>query len=117
MREIRIFELEHQEPVQTWRLAQPLQLHVSEGELWLTMEGDSGDYWLRKGESFELAGGTAVHLSAGQAGARFVLALGGVTAAARPVEAQGFAAALAGVVREWAGRAGWRTRAAAQIRA
>ena len=32
MREIRIFELEHGEPVETWRLAQAMQLHVSEGE-------------------------------------------------------------------------------------
>jgi hypothetical protein len=112
MREIRIFELEHQEPVQTWRLAQPLQLHVSEGELWLTMAGDADDYWLRKGESLALPGGTAVHLSAGQAGARFVLALGGASANERPVEARSVAAMLAGALRDWASRAGWRARAA-----
>jgi hypothetical protein len=111
MREIRVFELEHQEPVQTWRLAQPLQLHVSEGELWLTMDGDSGDYWLRKGESLALAGGKAVRLSAGGAGARFVLALDGASGATRQVEAAGVAATLAGALRGWVARAGWRTRA------
>jgi hypothetical protein len=112
MREIRVFELEHQEPVQTWRLAQPLQLHVTEGEVWLTMDGDSGDYWLRKGESLELSGGTAVRLSAGTAGARFMLALGGASGATRPVEAPGLPATLAGALRGWASRTGWRTRVA-----
>lgn len=111
MREIRVFELEYQEPVQTWRLAQPLQLHVTEGELWLTMDGDSSDYWLRKGESLELAGGAAVRLSAGRAGARFMMALGGASGVTRPVEVPGFAATLAGALRGWASRSGWRTRA------
>lgn len=112
MREIRIFELEHEEPVQTWRLAQPLQLHVSEGELWLTIDGDPGDYWLRQGESLALEGGASVRISAGREGARFVLALGGASASARSVEARGVAATLAGALRGWALRGGWRTRAA-----
>lgn len=110
MREIRIFELEHEEPVQTWRLAQPLQLHVSEGELWLTMDGDAGDYWLRKGESLALAGGTAVHISAGRDGVRFLLAPGGEMSAART--AAHAVNALAGALRARIARAGWRTRAA-----
>ncbi len=111
MREIRVFELEHQEPVQTWRLAQPLQLHVTEGEVWLTMDGDSSDYWLRQGESLALAGGKAVRLSAGSVGARFVLALDGASGVTRPVEVAGAAASLARALRGWASRAGWRTRA------
>jgi hypothetical protein len=112
MREIRIFELEHDEPVQTWRPVEPLQLHVSEGEIWLTIDGDSGDYWLRQGESMALEGGAEVRLSAGRAGARFVLALGGASAAARAVEARGMAAALSGALRGFTARGGWRTRAA-----
>ncbi|HEV3430549.1 MAG TPA: DUF2917 domain-containing protein [Paraburkholderia sp.] len=80
MREIRIFELEHGEPAETWRLAQAMQLHVSEGELWLTIDGDASDYWLRAGESMALLSGARVCLSAGRDGARFVLALGGASA-------------------------------------
>ncbi|MDR3096808.1 MAG: DUF2917 domain-containing protein [Paraburkholderia sp.] len=80
MREIRIFELEHGEPAETWRLAQAMQLHVSKGELWLTLGGDAGDYWLRAGESIQLCAGARVYLSAGRAGARFMLALGGASA-------------------------------------
>lgn len=132
MREIRIFELEYGEPVETWRLAQPMQLHVSEGELWLTFDGDAGDYWLRAGESIALAAGVRVHVSAGEsradadgecrAGARFVLALGGALAGApqardafaeaRASGSRGFAARLGEAVREWAQRGQWGVRTA-----
>jgi hypothetical protein len=124
MREIRIFELEHGEPVETWRLAQAMQLHVSKGELWLTIAGDSGDYWLRAGESIDLMAGVRVHVSAGRDGARFVLALGGATAAAlapaapaaiaqaQAAGARGFMARAGEVLREWAQRGQWGVRAA-----
>jgi hypothetical protein len=111
MREIRIFEMEYEEPVQTWRLTQPLQLHVSEGELWLTVEGDSGDYWLREGESLTLEGGTSVRISAGRSGARFVMASGG-GAPARVLAAREVIGSLAGGLRDWALRGTSRTRAA-----
>ncbi|CAG9256446.1 DUF2917 domain-containing protein [Paraburkholderia unamae] len=119
MREIRIFELEHGEPVETWRLAQAMQLHVSAGELWLTIAGDAGDYWLRAGESIDLMAGVRVHVSAGHEGARFMLALGGATAATSGAVAQpraagsySFASRVGEALREWAQRAQWGARAA-----
>lgn len=125
MREIRIFELEHGEPVETWRLAQAMQLHVSEGELWLTIAGDAGDYWLRAGESIGLAAGVRVHVSAGREGVRFVLALGGANAEApawtvapvdmervRAAGASGVAARIGEALRGWAQRGQWGVRAA-----
>ena len=124
MREIRIFELEHGEPVETWRLAQAMQLHVSEGELWLTIAGDAGDYWLRAGESIDLMAGVRVHVSAGREGARFVLAQGGTTAApawtvapvdlerVRAAGASGVAARIGEALRGWVQRGQWGVRAA-----
>lgn len=120
MREIRIFELEHGEPAETWRLAEALQLHVSEGELWLTIGGDAGDYWLRAGESMELAAGARVCLSAGREGARFVLALGGASAhAATGLHRQRVGTGLVGWVAQAlrlgtarSGRTAWNARAA-----
>jgi hypothetical protein len=125
MREIRIFELEHGEPVETWRLAQAVQLHVSEGELWLTIAGDAGDYWLRAGESIDLMAGVRVHVSAGREGARFVLALGGAMAEAPglaftqtaagqapAVGSRGVAARVGETLRDWAQRGQWGVRAA-----
>jgi len=125
MREIRIFEMEYGEPVESWRLAEAMQLHVSGGELWLTIAGDAGDYWLRAGESIRLEAGVRVHVSAGREGARFVLALGGATATApvwavQPVDveraraagARGAAARLGETLRGWAQRGQWGVRAA-----
>ena len=118
MREIRIFELEHGEPAETWRLAQAMQLHVSEGELWLTIGGDANDYWLRAGESMQLVAGSRVYLSAGREGARFVLALGGAAAAApvavgeaHSVGGRGFIARIGDALHTWAQRVQWGVRA------
>ncbi|HKT96753.1 MAG TPA: DUF2917 domain-containing protein [Paraburkholderia sp.] len=123
MREIRIFELEHGEPAETWRLAQAMQLHVSEGELWLTLGGDTDDYWLRAGESIRLSAGARVYLSAGREGARFVLALGGASAGEardrhapaqvrRDQGAGGLVGRLAEALRERAARLQWGAHAA-----
>ncbi|CAG9236139.1 conserved hypothetical protein [Paraburkholderia tropica] len=128
MREIRIFELEHGEPAESWRLAQAMQLQVSEGELWLTIGGDADDYWLRAGESISLAAGTRVWLSAGREGARFVLALGGASALRAPQwrgeggahpahpahlgETRGLAGFVAQALRARSVRWPWGTRAA-----
>ncbi|MFC0398442.1 DUF2917 domain-containing protein [Paraburkholderia rhizosphaerae] len=73
MREIRTFELEHGEPAAAWRVAQPAILKVTAGEVWLTVEGDAEDYWLRRGESFALSRGVTAWVSAGRDGARVVL--------------------------------------------
>lgn len=124
MREIRIFELEHGEPAETWRLAQTMQLHVSEGELWLTLGGDADDYWLRAGEAMHLEAGARVYLSAGREGARFVLALGGASASEAREMREGTAALprakgtaglkgrLAQALRERAARLHWGVHAA-----
>lgn len=84
MREIRTFELEHGEPATAWRVTQPLVLQVMAGELWLTVEGDSEDYWLAAGETFELARGALAWVSAGQRGARLALAFASGHASERP---------------------------------
>ena len=54
MREVRIFELEHDEPATAWRVARPSIFKVVSGEIWLTIEGDSEDHWLATGQSIEL---------------------------------------------------------------
>lgn len=76
MREVRIFELEHGEPVAAWRVARPSTFKVIAGEVWLTIEGRSEDHWLATGESVELPRRAVAWISAGQAGARFSLASG-----------------------------------------
>jgi quercetin dioxygenase-like cupin family protein len=76
MREVRIFELEQDEPAATWRVARPSIFKVIAGEVWLTVEGDAEDYWLSAGETFELPRGAAAWVSAGKEGARFALASG-----------------------------------------
>ncbi|HZZ13758.1 MAG TPA: DUF2917 domain-containing protein [Paraburkholderia sp.] len=76
MREVRIFELEHDEPVAAWRVARPSVFKVISGEIWLTIEGDSVDHWLATGESVELPRRSVAWVSAGRSGARFALASG-----------------------------------------
>ena len=85
MREGRIFELEHDEPAAAWRVARPSTFKVISGEIWLTIEGDSEDYWLATGESIELPRRTVAWISAGRAGARFALASGSERGATRPM--------------------------------
>lgn len=110
MREIRIFELEYEEPAHALRLARPLHLQVSKGELWLTVDGDPADYWLRAGDALTLAGGASVRISAGRPGARFAMASG--AASARALTVRGVAGRLADVWRERALRGAARVRAA-----
>ena len=76
MREVRVFELEHGEPVTAWRVARPSIFKVVGGNVWLTVEGDHEDHWLAAGQSIELARGSVAWISAGEAGARFALASG-----------------------------------------
>lgn len=76
MREVRIFELEHEEPAAAWHVARPSTFKVISGEIWLTVEGDSEDYWLATGESIELPRRAVAWISAGRDGARFALASG-----------------------------------------
>ncbi|VVE21496.1 hypothetical protein PAQ31011_03178 [Pandoraea aquatica] len=72
MREIRLFELDREQTV-VWQgpAAEPPQsLQVLQGLLWLTVEGEPTDHWLRAGESFEIRGGQRVWLGTWQEGAR-----------------------------------------------
>ncbi|SIT41825.1 conserved hypothetical protein [Paraburkholderia ribeironis] len=85
MREVRIFELEQDEPATAWRVARPSIVKVIAGEIWLTIEGHSEDHWLATGESIELPRRAVAWISAGQAGARFALASGSERAAPKPL--------------------------------
>jgi quercetin dioxygenase-like cupin family protein len=76
MREVRVFELEHHEPVTAWRVARPSVFKMISGNVWLTVEGEHKGHWLAAGESIGLARGSVAWISAGQAGARFALASG-----------------------------------------
>ncbi len=86
MREVRIFELEHGEPVAAWRVARPSTFKVISGEIWLTVEGDSEDHWLRRGRIDRVAARMRWRGSArARAGARFALASGSERAAPKPL--------------------------------
>ena len=76
MREVRIFDMEHDEPAAAWRVARPSTFKAISGEIWLTVEGDHHDHWLATGQSIELPRGAVAWVSAGRAGARFALASG-----------------------------------------
>lgn len=64
MREIRTFEMNEHEPATAWRVASPLVITVTAGQLWLTIEHDSEDYWLEAGQSFELRPGARAWIGA-----------------------------------------------------
>ena len=85
MREVRIFEMEHDEPAAAWRVARPSVFKVISGEIWLTVEGENGDHWLATGQSIELPRGALAWVSAGRAGARFALASWSERAVTRPL--------------------------------
>ncbi|CAH2783270.1 MAG: FIG00453813: hypothetical protein [uncultured Paraburkholderia sp.] len=76
--------MEQGEPTAAWRVARPSVFKVISGEIWLTVEGDSEDYWLAMGQSIDLPSGAVAWVSAGQAGARFALASGSERAAVQP---------------------------------
>lgn len=73
MREIRTIEMEHDEPAAAWRVASPLAVTVTAGQLWLTVEHDSEDYWLEAGQSFVLQAGARAWLGAGREGMQVAL--------------------------------------------
>lgn len=72
MREIRLFELDPGQTVfwQSPATEPPQSLQVLQGVLWVTVEGEPTDHWLRSGESFEIRGGQRVWLGTWQEGAR-----------------------------------------------
>ncbi|APD13414.1 DUF2917 domain-containing protein [Pandoraea pulmonicola] len=72
MREIRLFELDREQTVlwQDRAAERPQTLQVLQGLLWLTVEGEHTDHWLRAGESFEMRAGQRVWLGTWNEGAR-----------------------------------------------
>ncbi|RQQ52347.1 DUF2917 domain-containing protein [Burkholderia stagnalis] len=97
MRELRLYELDADEPAGRWRPVRRTLLRVTDGELWLTIEGEPADHWLRPGDVLTLAPGARVWLSAGPPGARFALS--------RPdAHAASLAAALRQRLAGWLGR-------------
>ena len=50
MREIRTLEQEPHDAPACWLIDRPHTLTVCRGAVWLTIEGESEDWWLRAGE-------------------------------------------------------------------
>lgn len=71
MRELRLYEMDGNEPAARWRIVDRTDLHVADGDLWVTIEGRPADYWLHAGESLALLPGMRVWVSAAAGGAVF----------------------------------------------
>jgi hypothetical protein len=74
MREIRTLEQEPHDAPACWPIDRPHTLKVCRGTVWLTIEGESEDWWLREGETLELAPRSKVWISTSEPNSRFVLA-------------------------------------------
>ncbi len=102
MREIRTFEMEHDEPATAWRVPRPLVVTVTAGQLWLTVEHDAEDYWLEAGQSFVLPAGTRAWVSAGREGARVnVTSANSIDAGRLTALTQSAAASARGWMTRW----------------
>ncbi|RZT38672.1 DUF2917 domain-containing protein [Cupriavidus agavae] len=73
MRELRTFELDQPGHPVSWRARHGQSVTALEGQLWLTVEGQPADIWLRPGDTRVLTEGERVWLSAESASARFLL--------------------------------------------
>jgi len=71
MRELRLYEMDGNEPAARWRIVDRTALQVADGDLWVTVEGRPDDHWLRAGESLSLLPGMRVWISAAAGGAVF----------------------------------------------
>ncbi|AFQ47343.1 DUF2917 domain-containing protein [Burkholderia cepacia] len=71
MRELRLYEMDGNEPAGRWRIVDRTVLQVADGDLWVTVEGRPDDHWLRAGESLTLLPGVRVWISAAAGGAVF----------------------------------------------
>ncbi|SAK75706.1 hypothetical protein AWB81_03593 [Caballeronia arationis] len=74
MREIRIYELDRRDVPTGWFIDRPQTLKVTHGQLWVTVEGDADDIWLRAGEAIELQPYSTIWVSASEEGGRFSMA-------------------------------------------
>ncbi|KVL03367.1 DUF2917 domain-containing protein [Burkholderia territorii] len=99
MRELRLYEMDGNEPAGRWRIVDRTALHVAHGDLWVTIEGRPDDHWLRAGETLALLPGMRVWISAAPGGAVFAFGQQAAPAVrAAPIAWQRFAA--------WRGRGG-----------
>ncbi|WP_175853218.1 DUF2917 domain-containing protein [Burkholderia anthina] len=71
MRELRLYEMDGNEPAGRWRIVDRTALRVADGDLWVTVEGRLDDHWLRAGDSLALLPGMRVWISAAAGGAVF----------------------------------------------
>ncbi|MGU7775797.1 DUF2917 domain-containing protein [Burkholderia sp. MR1-5-21] len=83
MRELRLYVLDGDEPAGRWRMIDRTSLQVADGELWVTVEGEQADHWLRPGDTLSFARGMRVWISAGPRGATFAFGPRDVPAVAR----------------------------------
>lgn len=74
MREIRTFELDRCDAPTGWFIDRPQTLRVTRGQIWLTIEGEAGDFWLDAGASVELKPYSSIWVSGARDGSRFSLA-------------------------------------------
>ncbi|WER46264.1 DUF2917 domain-containing protein [Cupriavidus sp. WKF15] len=74
MRELRVFELDEPEQPVSLRAGYGQNVKVTEGRVWITMEGCAADFWLQPGEVLALAEGERYWLSGEGGPARFALA-------------------------------------------
>jgi hypothetical protein len=74
VREIRTLELEQGDAPECWCIDRPHTLTVCHGMLWVTIEDEPDDRWLRAGESVELSPHSTVWISSPESNSRFVLA-------------------------------------------
>lgn len=71
MRELRLYEMDGNEPAGCWRIVDRTALQVADGGLWVTVEGRPDDHWLRAGESLALEPRMRVWIGAAAGGAVF----------------------------------------------
>jgi len=97
MRELRLYEMDANEPAARWRIVDRTALQVADGDLWVTVEGRPDDHWLRAGESLSLLPGMRVWISAAAGGAVFAFGPQAAPAVhATPIAWRRFAAWRAG---------------------
>jgi hypothetical protein len=70
MREIRIFELGQSDVPTRLPIGCPSRVSAMRERLWVTVEGQTDDYWLAEGESLELPPYAVVWISAEHDGGR-----------------------------------------------
>lgn len=73
MRELRTFELDEPNQPVSWRARYGQSVTVLEGQLWLTIEDQIADIWLKPGAVYALPEGVNVWMSGETGPVRFML--------------------------------------------